>query len=621
LLAVIEHRLGKKKAREAYDKAVTAYDRILKSGSKRDAALRLLCLADLGQFELQKQNFHQAALEFQRALEQRVLCPVPFQIYVLSNEANAWQQLGRWGEANTKLDQVIRLATPLEDPKAGSPLTAFAYTRRAWAYMEQWNFFAAVEAFNRADEHLPRDNDREATIIRFHNRHGLAMARRFTGDPEGALADYRRVSKDIREKFSKLRQDSGVERDFGEIRERLAERLINTLERQADCNLYRDNGDLKEASDDLRRAIRVTDYLPPSRRNPTRAVQLCKQALALGRRSPYQDLVLASAYLREAEELVKTLSQDQQAWVGYYRKLAGSVVQMGTAIHLADEEPGGKAVRHDNCVAAIAGLRQTLNDLRPKLNLPIHRDHLEVLFYAAQCLIAEDLVHAGRYHLLADAEVLLMLCRQAMRNQSDPQVTQLYLRHHFDTVIRAMIAAKPKHVQSMIEAVYEARLGRHYDKPEKPAPSLVLYHLDGQFHAFLDTPNGISRFYIFDNVTLESLREADAGRKASLPRQLRADLATLKLDSACFPEAQSGKDADIVDTSLHVRWVDPVRFLGSTPKAPMINSKPVESEFPPGTRTSMYRRSYISAFPFELPGYKLLDTIVVPPITNSIPKK
>ncbi|MFZ4611975.1 MAG: caspase family protein, partial [Gemmataceae bacterium] len=50
LLALIEHRLAGK-ARETYERAISSYERELQSGVKPSKALRLLCLADLGQFE------------------------------------------------------------------------------------------------------------------------------------------------------------------------------------------------------------------------------------------------------------------------------------------------------------------------------------------------------------------------------------------------------------------------------------------------------------------------------------------------------------------------------------------------------------------------------------------
>ena len=616
LRAVIEHRLGTS-ASEVYDKALAAYDAGLKSGRKQDAALRLLCLADMGQFESQNSDYEQAALRYQQALEKRVLCPVPFQIYVLCSEADAWRKLGRWGEADAKLDQVLRLAIPLATEKQESPLTAYAYTRRAWGYMDQWKFREAAEAFARADDHLPRDEDREAAIIRFHNRHGLAMARRFTGDPEGALAEYRRISVDIRNIISKLRSDPGIERNFGEIRERLAERLTNTLERQADCNLFRHAGDMREASDDLRRAIRVTDYLPPGSRNPTKAMLLYKQVLALSRKSAFQDLELAAGYLREAEALYKVLGDEQQQRLDCYRKVATALHNMAHAINFADDEPGVPMARRGKRLAATAELRTVITELRPQLNRTIHRDHLELLLFACQSLISEDHAVADRYQLLADAELLLLLCRHAMR--SEPLVTQRYLRHYFDSVIRAMIAARPKHVQGIIEAVYEARMGRHYDKPESRAACLVLYQLDGRFHAFLDAPQGLSKVYQFDeSVTQEAIQEADLSRKLlPLPKQLRDDLTALKLEKAHFPETIEEKATD-GSGYLHLRWHDGYYLFGTSSPEPVVGA-----EFARSTRTVVAKRipSPLMTFPFALPGIRFPDPTTVPPVTSPlIPK-
>ncbi|MFO0869949.1 MAG: caspase family protein [Pirellulales bacterium] len=614
LLAVVEHRLGHS-ARDAYRNAVQAYDQGLKKGRRQDAALQMLCFADLGQFEFQENDYEQAAVEYRRALEQRVLCPVPFQIFVLCSEADAWQQLGRWGEANAKLDQALQLAFPLSERTPESPLTAFVYTRRAWAAMEQWKFHDAAREFLEARACLPKaGQDRESAIVEFHNRHGLAMARRFTGDPEGALADYRRISIEIRQIFSQMRADAGIERNYGEVRERLAQRLSNTLERQADCNLFRENGDMKEAADDLRRAIRVTEYLPVALRNRTKAVQLYKQVLALSRRSPYQDLDVAAAILRAADELTEQLGDEQQRRLDYYRQIAGSVHQMAVAINAADDESGGPASRREKRLTACASLRSVISDLRPRLNRSIHRDHLELLMFASQYLLTEEQGVAERYHLLGDSELLLALCRHAIR--SEPLVTQRYLRHYFDTVVRTMLAARPTHVQGLIEAVFEARMGRHYDKAEIPVPSLVMYQLDGRFHAFLDAPQGISKVYLLDEgVTLDTLREAESAQKLlTLPRQLRDDLARLQLERACFPESLTAPVEDAA-TCLHVRWHDGFYLLGTSSHKPVVSAPGADAVQAVVTRKET---TPITNFPFALPGLPLIPVPASPPAATNV---
>ena len=610
LLALIEHRMAGK-ARETYERAILSYERELQSGGKQSKALRLLCLADLGQFEFQANDYEQAAIIYQRALAQRVLCPVPFQVYVLASEANAWQQLGRWGEADVKLDQAIRLAAPLVGNESSSPLTSFAYSRRAWAYMEQWKFTKAAEAFTQANDYLGKENDREAEIVRFHNMHGLAMARRFTGDPDKALAEYREISTMIRTSFSQLRTSQGVERNFGDVRERLAVRLVNTLERQADCNLFQDKGDLKEAADDLRRAIRVTDFIPLGQRSLTKATQLYKLALVLGKRSIYQDLDLALGCLKEGDGLFEKLNDGQKNALSYHRNLACAIVQLGVELQLVETEGGDMAIKKEKSNTALSVLRKAIADLKPQLNLPIHRDNLEVLLFATAVLITEDLGKADRYMLLADSELLLLLCRHAMR--SDPLETQRYLRHYFDTAIRAIIAARPKHVQGIIEATHEARIARPYNKPSRSGPSLVFYYLDDRFHAFLDVPKGISKEYLFDEgVDLDVLKDAEKNQRLlPLPRQLANDLANLKLEKALVLSAEQilSGEQDLLSTEcLQIQWTDSHYSLGTSRQIFLPH------EFSSGTRSSGTRSSVtrsvvkkpisplITKFPFALPG-------------------
>lgn len=622
LLALIEHRLAGK-ARDTYNKAILSYDRELQSGEKDESkALRLLCYADLGQFEFQQNDYDQAAITYQRALEQRVLCPVPFQVYVLASEANAWQQLGCWGEADVKLDQAIRLALTLaKDAKdSGSPLTAFAYHRRAWAYMEQWKFSKAAEAFNLANAYLG-ENDREADIVRFHNRHGLAMALRFTGDPDDALASYREISKDISIKLSELRTSQGVESNFTDVRQRFATRLVNTLERQADCNLFKDKGDLKEAADDLRRAIRVNDFLPPGdQRNLTKATQLYKLALVLGKRSINQDLDLALGCLKEGDGLFEKLNDDQKIILGYHRKLARAIVELGGEFQLVETEGGDTATKKEKCNTALSVLRKAIADLKPQLNSPIHRDNLEVLLFATVVLITEDLGKADRYMLLADSEILLLLCQHAMR--SDPLETQRYLRHYFDTAIRAMIAARPKHVQGIIEATYEARIARPYNKPSISGPSLVFYYLDDRFHAFLDIPNGISKEYLFDEgVDLDVLKDAEKNqRRLPLPRQLVKDLASLKLEKALVLSAEQilSAEQDLPSTEcLQIQWTDSLYSLGANRQICLAG------EFNSVTRSVVKKpiSPVITKFPFMLPGLQVNESPTATPKLPLSPKE
>ena len=625
LQALIEHRTGGKEARETYEKAITSYERELQSGVKPSKALRLLCLADFGQFEFDEKDYEKAASKYQQALAERVLYPVPFQVYVLANEANAWQQHGRWGEANYKLDQAIKLAESLDEKtstrktpnlekslgenESSSPLKPFVYSRRAWAYMEQWKFSKAAEAFAQANDFLGKEHDREAEIVRFHNMHGLAMARRFTGDPDEALAEYRKISTSIRSIFSQLRTNQGVEKNFGDLRERLVERLVNTLERQADCNLFQDKGDLKEAADDLRRAIRIADLLPKEQQNLTKAKQLYKLGLALGKRSIYQDLDLALGCLKEGDKLCKDLNENEKLNLRYHSKLAHAIVDLMNESPLVETGGDDKATKKEKCNTALSELRKVIEDLRPKLQNQIHRDDLELLLFATASLVTENLgKEADRYLLLADSELLLLLCRYAMR--CDHLETQHYLRHYFDTAIRAMIAARPKHVQGIIEATYEARIARNYNKPSRSSPSLTFYYLDNRFHAFLDVPKGISKEYLFDEgVDLDVLKDAEKNqRKLPLPRQLANDLANLKLEKALVLSAEQilSAEQDLPSTGcLQIQWTDSHYSLGTSRQIFLADGESNSS-----TRSSVTRSVVkkpispviITKFPFALPG-------------------
>src|SRR5581483_5782305 len=97
-----------------------------------------------------------------------------------------------------------------------------------------------------------------------------------------------------------------------------------------------------------------------------------------------------------------------------------------------------------------------------------------------------------------------------------------YFRHHYDAAVRAMLAARPPHVQGLIEAAWEATTGHVWTKPARPAPVLAVYVLDGRFHFFLDVPGGVSRAFS-GGAAFELTRVERAARRGPVP--LPAELA------------------------------------------------------------------------------------------------
>src|SRR5205823_995899 len=100
---------------------------------------------------------------------------------------------------------------------------------------------------------------------------------------------YRELVQKIRAKNQALQEETGLGQDYLETRGRLIERMVNSLERQADCNLFGDRPDLAEAADDYRRALRICPLLSPDREASVSVNLLYKQAIALALPSPVRD--------------------------------------------------------------------------------------------------------------------------------------------------------------------------------------------------------------------------------------------------------------------------------------------------------------------------------------------
>ncbi|MFT3889976.1 MAG: hypothetical protein QM713_17680 [Arachnia sp.] len=116
--------------------------------------------------------------------------------------------------------------------------------------------------------------------MRLHNLHGLSMARRFQGAPDEAVRLYRQLIHEVEYKLSPLTQ--GKAGAGTEAEPLLYERLVNSIERLGDCNLFgpsqsRDSGKRATIIDVRRRLASV------SRAGPGPAD--CRPALQAGPRT------------------------------------------------------------------------------------------------------------------------------------------------------------------------------------------------------------------------------------------------------------------------------------------------------------------------------------------------
>lgn len=622
LFAAIQHWLGKPEAKESYAEAIKAYADGADGPTSNhdDKALVALCHADFGQYLLNIQNPDAALEQFALAEGQYgVNAPAAFRVFVLGRAGESWLTMNRWGQANRVLEDACDVA---RDHDSGHALMASALRRRAWAEMKQARIGKGDETFaesnrilaqlagvdNAAEQpsSLPttdgldlenvehelrrvqsvflKTSRAEPLIAYFHNLHGRAMAQRLEGNSDKAAELYRLISAGLFTSLTWIRQN-GSEKWAGNVDERLLDRLLNTQERLADCNLFGDptKRDLKEAADDYRRAIAICRPMPArlGRRDNIYATLLFKRALTLSAASPIQDLELAAAYARQAVEICAQL---ESRVTPVARILAEFVPPMVDALMANQTSPATRSGER------LGRLRTAISENRVNRPNP-SQEELELLLFAARTLL--DLVpDDDRYALAEDSELLLGLCHQALTKQPSAR----FLRPYYDAVVRAKLRLNPKHVKDLLEVQWEATHAEPYHKDRSARPILAMYLLDDVCHLFLDVPcSTISRdFRLHNSPTVQMLREAaqNKDKRLSLPADLTRELLSL------------GPGTPGTAIALECRWIDEARDL-ELPAPPV----PVYREvLLPGGETERrpllpvgYSGSEGHGFPFILP--------------------
>jgi hypothetical protein len=635
LLAVTQHALGSEEAKDTYAKALQMYDNGAEDSSNQDRALKALCLADMAQLLSGTAAApRDAALKFREA--DTVFgpdAPAAFRIHILCREANAWLKINRWGDANRRLLVARDLATNFDPDHF---LSANVHRQRAWAQMIQWRFAEAEQSFRKSNEILqglmtttsgqaatpvaadappsvtpaddeqptgtpslpPADGQRpaaidpvlyssdyDALILYLHNLHGLAMAQRYGGDTKGAASSYRGLLRKLVITQSRFRQGDTSEMDSN-IEARLLSRMINSLERLADCNLLGDPRlrDVKEAVDDYRRALSLCHDLLPKQRERTRMNLLFKQALALSLPSSVQDTPLALEICAEAERLYEPQADTATGLSRSLGDLTRKVVELADVC----ARPDGTAAL--DRATAITALRGAIYQLRDDLGQNLHRDQLELFQFATKALL-DCPSRDDRFHLYEDADLLLSFCRQAHAPYQDREFTtssmsagadsRAYLRPYYDTVMRVKLATEPKHVKDLLEIQWEATHGRYYVKPEQAVAQLALYVVDDRCYLLYDFPHGASRHYcLAEDYDLAVIREAccTTGKRLTLPGKVVKEMTAWR-------EATVKNDEKI---AVECRWEDQLREVGQCPQPTAAGSdpqatttlKPAPSEFP-----------------------------------------
>jgi hypothetical protein len=620
-LAVLQQKLAEKpehvaEAEATYAVALRKYNEGRK-GNPTLGLLYALCLMDHGILCLNTKRYAVAVEEFREA--RRIVArrdgppPVPFLVFATCREADAQRRLGLFGVADKLMRGALAQITDYQLRSASAlPLSAAVWKHHAWAMMEDCRFNEADHSFGECQRILEGLIKREVNpfqckIDLFHVRHGRAMIKRFQGNDADAVAEFRRLTADIAAEMRELNRTYEDAANYAELKQQLAYRYQNSLDRQADCHLFGRYPDYAEAAYDYGRALRVTDNIPRDRRNEVRIDLLYRRAIALCLApAEMRDTAEAARLCKDADELLaKGESLDKSRLVrAIAHALVGGPLEPARVTFLGVPVPVPGTGGADPASAAGAELWKAIRAYRPggsaatadapQAGRMFDRDEMERLMFAYRLLIERRKQwKLDRFQVAACCEELFTQCRAATRSgraRGEVDVRFLeYLREYYDVAFAAKVEEEPGRpvpVKELIELAWCATRGESYTKPITPTPVVVLYgcrhrQVGVQFYLLVDVPAGPGQPPISRCLPLKSewndlavLQEASENRPLPLPEDVRQVLRQIKSDGPVL-----------------VRWHDPVTRLGYR----------LGTQTPPaGQTTSAVVRGPEAAFPLAL---------------------
>ncbi|MEZ6124769.1 MAG: caspase family protein [Planctomycetaceae bacterium] len=545
LLAVVQHHRGLPEAEQTYLRVLDAYAGANRASSLSPAqnpdseheagnALLALCKADFGEYLLTNPSQHfgvdakrMAARYFREAAtECRWQGPASFSIFINCREADAWLSLNRWKNADLCQLTALDLARGIGPDHY---LTAFVHRSRAWSQMTKWEISEAEKSFRESNrilanwmetnetdssddevtinsertsdtaltinDSIRNSADHQARIAYFHNIHGLAMAQRFRSECEAAKRKYRALAMELEHALGQVRRrrenDSQVEME-------LLQRLINTLERLADCNLFGDpeTRELSEALDDYDRANARIHLLPVQQRRVWQSKLSWKQALALALPSPHQDTQLALALTREADRLFAERKVGSGGLEQALGELTTPMVEL--LAEDASRSQSDRLDRPDALTTARENLRSTLLSYRDVIGDNVHRDQLEL------CLFASDLLvqfgqESSSLLALQDTDLLLSFCRIPLAPYRhsfarEPAVSEarLYLQPYFDTAMTSLLNSDRQPTKKLLRLQWESTRGSVCPKDEVQHPVVAVHLINSEPYLMYSLPHGPS---------------------------------------------------------------------------------------------------------------------------------
>jgi hypothetical protein len=325
--------------------------------------------------------------------------------------------------------------------------------------MDRWRLSEAVGHFQSAKagrEKAAELGNHAAAVFGFHNRHGIAMAERFLGRVDAARKAYDLLVGDLQQALSQRLSEPQ--------RRGLQERLLNSRERRADCELFQ--GSPREAAALYESTLRFgeSEDLLAGRFASLGPQLQFKRALALALAG---DPTTAAKALAQGGAAAERLTAGQRQQVEPIQRVAQYVGDLVAGVPTAPVQ-----------------LRQLLNAQYEQSRNSTSRDQLEVLLLAAKVLLSQK--PPADEDAEKELEAALRLVRLPGRNGAGRELLA-YLRPVYDAVIARKASQSAGDVRELILLALEARTAqRSYSLPaDRP---VLVFHFYGDAGAALVLP-------------------------------------------------------------------------------------------------------------------------------------
>lgn len=461
LRAVLHHRLNREDAGDLYRSAIDSYEKtatVARSATNGDrSGLLRLCWSDYARYLLDTGYTLEAQTAIRNALASDPDAP-PLPLFVMNNlllKSRAESTAGEWKAAELSLLAARELATAALPN--GHPMLATIHDQFGWMNMDRWQLTQARHHFQAALEirQAQSDPDLLTRVGTLHNEHGLAMVDRFSGSIGEARSRYERLAGQARELLPTA--ESRNEREL------VSGRVVNSLERLADCYLFATPPEPIPAYETIERALPFCGSLSTQQQVRTRARLQCKAAFALalaGEPAEAQHL-LAQIKTQEFPQLVGK----QNVELDIFWNLADGIART------AHDPTAGRTILKQAIDSATASSK----------GMAARRQQWEIALAASEVLL-RSYQPAEISQAKLDADRLLQLAAGEFLNPSNLR----YLRPYLDAALMVRgEAAETLRIRNLADVVLRAKTGQAAAELPRDRAAVVFHLLDQHGYTYL----------------------------------------------------------------------------------------------------------------------------------------